>query len=139
MCDHPNREMAMVTVMNGVWCDPCLVPLIDALNSSGVQTVASCCGHGKRPGSIALADGRWLMVCDQKEFDVLSRVIHTTEWWDDPDNGIPAQRSDTSEPDQNPHHRPSPKGPPSNRVGGRLGADPGVFLIADGGPVRPVL
>lgn len=65
MCDHsPNREAAMVTVRsdaNGrptVWCDPCLVPLVKALNDGGFVTVASCCGHGVRPGKVALADGR---------------------------------------------------------------------------------
>ncbi len=45
-----------------IWCDPCLAPLIVALNSSGIKTVASCCGHGKIPGNIALADGRELII-----------------------------------------------------------------------------
>lgn len=66
MCDHSNdpggREAAMPIVKEGVWCDPCLVPLIEALNDSGHPTVASCCGHGRRPGRISLTDGRelWL-------------------------------------------------------------------------------
>lgn len=47
---------------DGVWCDPCLVPLIKALNDGGVRTVASCCGHGCRNGSIILADGRELVI-----------------------------------------------------------------------------
>lgn len=65
MCDHsPNREAAMVVVAPGVWCDPCLVPIVAALNAGGVQTVASCCGHGRRPGNIALADGRYLILQD---------------------------------------------------------------------------
>ncbi len=47
--------------------DKCLVPLIKALNYAGMVTVASCCGHGKRPGSVILADGRELLICpDQK-------------------------------------------------------------------------
>jgi hypothetical protein len=72
MCDHsPNREAAMVIVRDGtsernyrdgVWCDPCLVPLIKALNDGGILTIASCCGHGKNPGTIALTDGRWLVI-----------------------------------------------------------------------------
>lgn len=72
MCDHsPNREAAMVVLdpgtpehhgRDGVWCDPCLVPLVRALNDGGLRTVASCCGHGQVPGSVVLEDGRWLMI-----------------------------------------------------------------------------
>lgn len=62
MCDHPERERAMTVVDDGIWCDPCLGPIVKALNEGGVPTVASCCGHGKRLGSIALADGRHVVV-----------------------------------------------------------------------------
>lgn len=69
MCDHESREDAMTVIRrdaNGtptVWCDPCIAPLIEALNAAGIATVASCCGHGHRPGFIMLADGRDLIVC----------------------------------------------------------------------------
>ncbi len=46
----------MVTVRPGVHCDPCLVPLVRALYENGFPTVASCCGHGKQPANVALAD-----------------------------------------------------------------------------------
>lgn len=71
MCDHENREAAMVVLdpgtperhgRDGVWCDPCLVPLVKALNDGGVRTVASCCGHGAKDGSICLTDGRVLRI-----------------------------------------------------------------------------
>ena len=68
MCDHPNREAAMVVVERApdgtptVWCDPCLAPLVSALNAGGIPTVASCCGHGTQHGSIVLADGRDLRI-----------------------------------------------------------------------------
>lgn len=78
MCDRSNnpggREAAMVEAYPGAWCDPCIAPLVKALNESdlpsvpsrlnpdGIRTVASCCGHGKWPGKIALADGRELFV-----------------------------------------------------------------------------
>lgn len=78
MCDHSNdpggREAAMVLIdpgtpeklgRDGIWCDPCLEPIIRALNTGGIRTVASCCGHSRAPGSIALADGRWLIISDQ--------------------------------------------------------------------------
>lgn len=42
--------------------DRCIAPLVEAINDGLGRTVASCCGHGKRPGSIALADGRELRI-----------------------------------------------------------------------------
>lgn len=72
MCNHPNREAAMVVLYpgtperqgrDGVWCDPCLAPIVQALNAGGIRTVASCCGHHARIGSIALADGRTIHIC----------------------------------------------------------------------------
>lgn len=66
MCDHSKdpggREAAMVEAYPGVWCDPCIAPLVEALNEADLPTAASCCGHGKEPGKIALADGRELFV-----------------------------------------------------------------------------
>lgn len=42
--------------------DGCIAPLVEALNAVGLTTVASCCGHGHRPGNIALADGREIII-----------------------------------------------------------------------------
>lgn len=67
MCDHPNREAAMTMLSDTVWCDPCLVPLVKALNDGGVTTVASCCGHGRRLGTVTLSDGRWLVLVPDEE------------------------------------------------------------------------
>jgi len=47
-----------------VWCDPCIAPLVKALNDGGLRTVASCCGHGSKAGRISLADGGGLIVTD---------------------------------------------------------------------------
>jgi len=64
----------MVVIAPGVHCDPCIAPIVKALHESdlpsvaskhnpdGIRTVASCCGHGKRPGWVSLADGRQLFV-----------------------------------------------------------------------------
>lgn len=49
--------------------DSCIAPIVRALNDAGVITVASCCGHGKRPGNIALK---------AEAHDALARV--TLEW-----------------------------------------------------------
>lgn len=70
MCDHaPNREAAMTRLAPGVWCDPCIAPLIDGLNAGGITTVASCCGHGRRPASVVLDDGNVMLVMSRAEHD----------------------------------------------------------------------
>jgi hypothetical protein len=42
--------------------DACIADLVDVLNRNDYATVASCCGHGKHRGTIALADGRELFI-----------------------------------------------------------------------------
>lgn len=42
-------------------------PLVQALWNAGIATVASCSGHGHRPGNIALADGRELVIAPDFE------------------------------------------------------------------------
>lgn len=67
-----SREAAMVIIRhdeNGrptVWCDPEIADLVAALNTESMSTVASCSGHGYRPGLIILKDGRRLMVFDNE-------------------------------------------------------------------------
>lgn len=65
MCDITNAGI-----------DKCLEPIIMALNAAGVKTVASCCGHGKQPGNIALADGRELIIAP--DYDTARRI--EKEW-----------------------------------------------------------
>lgn len=42
--------------------DRCISDIVLALNRGGVYTISSCCGHGKGPGDILLADGRKLIL-----------------------------------------------------------------------------
>lgn len=79
MCDWGTTVQVRVTVparlshtgterQKTVGVDACIAPLVRALNSEeGVETVASCCGHGKAHGRIVLADGRELLVVDRNE------------------------------------------------------------------------
>lgn len=75
MCDHPNREAAMTITHRHddgsprVWCDPCLEPLVTALNDGGLPTIASCCGHGNHYGSVILADDTFLLHVSRSEAD----------------------------------------------------------------------
>lgn len=47
--------------------DKCISEIVRAFNAMGIITVASCCGHGKRPGNIALADGREIIIAPDFE------------------------------------------------------------------------
>lgn len=47
--------------------DACIAPLVAVLNYNGFPTVASCCGHGHRPGSIILEDGREFIIAPDRE------------------------------------------------------------------------
>lgn len=55
-CGNPNCDQINVGI------DACIKPVVDALNSAGLETVASCCGHGKAPTIISLKDGRQVVI-----------------------------------------------------------------------------
>lgn len=42
--------------------DHCIAPIVEALQQAGINMKGSCCGHGKREGSIVLQDGRELVI-----------------------------------------------------------------------------
>lgn len=74
-----------------VWCDPCLVPLIRALNDGGIATAASCCGHNGKgsdgeqidaPGWVMLHDGRTLTI------HAADAVLPVAENWN-PNTAVP--------------------------------------------------
>ena len=66
-----SRESKMVVIRRDtegkptVWCDPDIADLVEALQDIG--TVASCSGHGLRPGIITLKDARTLMIFDNMD------------------------------------------------------------------------
>ena len=80
--DPVGRESQMVVLwyddstQPSVWCDPCIVDLIVALNrSDDLRTDASCCGHGRRPGFISLRDGRWLVIATREEWEQIDALF----------------------------------------------------------------
>lgn len=81
MSATPTREEQMVVIArdeNGkptVWCDPEIVDLVTALNTGSLRTLSSCSGHGHRPGYIALADGRWLIVANDGERKIIDAAF----------------------------------------------------------------
>lgn len=70
------RETEAVRVRTKVvYVDRCIAPLVRTLNRAGIYTVASCCGHGKMPGSIVLEDGRELLVLEHElDFETQKRA-----------------------------------------------------------------
>lgn len=67
MCKWGNRvEVENLLTTRGkrrTWgIDACIAPLVKALNDGGIETIASCCGHGKGDGRIDLVDGRILII-----------------------------------------------------------------------------
>jgi hypothetical protein len=58
--------------------DACIVPIVQALNDSGIETIASCCGHGNTCGSIVLKGGREILIArNYSEARSMERVIPT--------------------------------------------------------------
>ncbi len=51
--------------------DLCIASIVAALNAANIVTVASCCGHGKRPASIILEDGREIFVCPNGNYEAI--------------------------------------------------------------------
>ena len=76
------RNLAPIRLTDGgaASCDPCpwFVRFVQALNDGGMRTAASCCGHGKCPPHVMLADGRWVVVLRQED------VSAALALWDGP-------------------------------------------------------
>lgn len=66
------------TARGPVDVDSCIAQIVDTMNRAGLATVASCCGHGHRPGVISLADGRELVIArDYDEARSIERLFAT--------------------------------------------------------------
>lgn len=72
-CARCQASAVLVPILSsdGRWqtaaVDVCIAPLVQALNAGGIATIASCCGHGRRPGNIALRDGREFIIAHDWE------------------------------------------------------------------------
>lgn len=62
MCDYTEPRVIVPIRGRCRSIDRCIHHIIAALNAAGVDTLSCCCGHGNRPGSIVLEDGRELIV-----------------------------------------------------------------------------
>ena len=59
-----------------VGVDSCIAPLVKALNDAGISTMASCCGHGHLPPTIAVEwngdKDRWLVMVSRAEMEQIT-------------------------------------------------------------------
>jgi hypothetical protein len=79
MCQWGNTRVLTIKGKS-VDVDACIADLVQVLNNAGIETVASCCGHGNRPGDIALKDG-WEIIlardyAEARRIDTLYPDIH---------------------------------------------------------------
>jgi len=73
MCEWGNHSKCFVNIpaedsytgqarWKYVGIDSCIAPIVNALNSSGILTRGSCCGHEKADSGILLQDGREILI-----------------------------------------------------------------------------
>ena len=88
-CDSPGgfvtyqNQIGVVIGGKPVPIDFCIATLIGALNAGGIRTLSSCCGHGRMPGFIELADGRSLAITPTRRSDdgiIAPPVIAPEDW-----------------------------------------------------------
>lgn len=59
-----DHQVPMAIRGRRVEIDLCIADIVAALVAANIAPVASCCGHGKIPGSIVLEDGRELFIAN---------------------------------------------------------------------------
>ena len=64
----------MMCEVTNAGLDECLKPLLRVLNQGGFQTIASCCGHGVRPATIALHGGMEMLIMPFEEARKLDKL-----------------------------------------------------------------
>ena len=73
MAGSNGQPVKQVWINGGmVEVDTEIASFVAALNSCGLETVASCSGHGFRPGNIALRDGREIIIA--RDFDEARKI-----------------------------------------------------------------
>ena len=55
--------------------DSCIADVVSALQEAGIETRASCCGHGEDFGGVILQDGRILSICPAADYRSLKWAL----------------------------------------------------------------
>jgi hypothetical protein len=90
MCEYDNTTLVRVKIASDLSCDgkekwkevqidSCIASLVRSLQHSGIDMRGSCCGHGKRPGHIDLADGRGLIILSPEDNEKYLESGHLPE------------------------------------------------------------
>lgn len=64
MCKQGNEKQIRLTDGSIKSCDECIHDIVQMFNDYGMQTIASCCGHGKQNTSIVLKGGREIIIIE---------------------------------------------------------------------------
>lgn len=79
MCEFGNTVKLKI-IGKVVDVDSCIAPLVQMFNDNGIETIASCCGHGKICGNIALTDGRFIDIHqDRKSWGKYSELLNLSK------------------------------------------------------------
>lgn len=73
LCKESAARKALGIKVGMAGVDTCIADIVQALNTAGIYTIASCCGHGETDGSIILEDSRELVI--KTHFDQISTPI----------------------------------------------------------------
>lgn len=76
MCKQGTYSSVAIKGVKLSTIDSCIAPIVQALNDAGVETIASCCGHGNYCGVISLKDGREIMIARNYEEARLMERVH---------------------------------------------------------------
>ena len=73
-CDIGSYECCVPMPIKGRVCgiDFCIADIVAALNAGGVNTIASCCGHGQIDGDILLEDGRTIKIIGKSSVNIVT-------------------------------------------------------------------
>ena len=83
MCEQGNEKEIKLTDGTVRSCDECIQPFVQMLNDFGWQTLNSCCGHGKRPTTVILKDGREIHILPNwYEGRIVDGLYPPLHWWE---------------------------------------------------------
>ena len=80
MCKHGDVREVWVLIPEDLSCtgfsrfeikliDSCIAPIVQALQTAGINMRGSCCGHGEYVGEIHLQDGQVLLITEYDKFE----------------------------------------------------------------------
>ena len=92
MCKWGTDARVVLPSGKTIAVDSCIADFVDRLNKAGIETVASCCGHGHLPASIILADDRFLVLTDRATWERIDAMFGVDI------HGAPMPRTDAQAP-----------------------------------------